>query len=66
MGAFSFDLSPHPTAPPQGWDRLCLGRLSRERYASCGFPQEDYLVPFLISENPREIKLFGRVSSYGK
>ena len=30
--------------PPPPRDRLCLGRLRRGRYASCGFPQEDFLV----------------------
>ena len=32
-----------PTPPPSR-DRLCLDRLCRGRYASCGFPQEDFLV----------------------
>ena len=44
--------------PPPGWDRerwgahptpqyrLCLDRLRRGRYASCSFPQEDFLVLF--------------------
>ena len=31
-----------PPPPPQ--DRLCLDRLCFGRYASCGFPQEDFLV----------------------
>ena len=34
---------------PQG--RICLDRLCRRRYASCGFPQEDFLVvSFVWSE----------------
>ena len=32
----------HPPPPPQ--DRLYLDRLCRGRYASCGCPQEDFLV----------------------
>ena len=37
-------------SPSHGWDtpspqdRLCLDRLCRGQYASCGFPQENFLV----------------------
>ena len=30
-------------------DRLCLDRLCRRRYVSCGFPQEDCLVQFFFN-----------------
>ena len=63
---------PQPGIGYSSPDRLCLDRLCRGWYASCGFPQEDFLVMFPMVQiadlcvGPENNILFGTwVSSLG-